>query len=192
MSALTLECEVVSMSRAVLLARAGENRFECGDYGSVKLALNSLREPQPCDSTRHSVAIWSIRGHGIVRIRDRDDFGKQWNLFPAQPIGIAKPVDSLMVMANNLCDLGVVLNLGKNPLADETYAELLQKLEDRKFAGVPVELARDINGHFAGAAVPSSGSDRATTKEEKRLRRLLAALNAAASGEPSNAARELR
>ena len=95
-------------------------------------------------------------------------------------------------LVNSDFDTGERPAPGKNPLADQTYAELLQKLEEGKFAGVPVELTRDINSYFDGAAVTSSRSDRATTKDEKRLRRLLAALNAAASGEPSNAARELR
>jgi hypothetical protein len=94
-------------------------------------------------------------------------------------------------LANSDFDTGERPAPGKNPLADETYAELLKKLEDGKFAGVPVELTRDINSHFAAAAVTASGSDGATTKEEKRIRRRLAALNASASGEPSNAAQEL-
>jgi hypothetical protein len=117
-SALGLKREIVLMPRPVLLARSRQNRFERGDYRSVKLALNSLRETKPGDSTGHSVTIWSIRGHGIVRISDRDDLCKQRDLFAAKTIWIAKPVDPLKVMANNLCDLGLVHELGKNPIAD--------------------------------------------------------------------------
>src|SRR6266446_3199404 len=116
--ALGLEREVISMPCPILLAGACQDRFECGDYRSVELALNSLRDTKPCNSTQHSVAIWPIRRHGVVSVRDRDDLGKQWDLFPTQSVGIAKPVHALMVMANNLRNLGVVLDVGENPLAD--------------------------------------------------------------------------
>ena len=66
---------------------------------------------------------------------------------------------------------------GSNALADETYADLLAALDDRKFAGVPAALRRDINAHFAAAAVPAS-VDRKMRKQEREAGRLLAALNA--------------
>jgi hypothetical protein len=94
-------------------------------------------------------------------------------------------------LANSDFDTGERPAPGKNPLADDTYAELLQKLEDRKFADVSPELTRDINSHFAGTAVAASRSDRKTTKEEKGLRRRLAALNAAVRGRSSNVSQEL-
>ena len=95
-------------------------------------------------------------------------------------------------LVNSDFDTGEPPARGKNPLADQTYAELLLKLEEGKFAGVPAELTREINSYFGGAALTSSRSGRAATKDQQRLRRLLAALNAAAAGESSNRARELR
>jgi hypothetical protein len=59
---------------------------------------------------------------------------------------------------------------GANPLADETFGELLERLEKRRFAGVPEALASAINSHYA----PGESTD----KRERHARRRLAALNA--------------
>jgi hypothetical protein len=73
---------------------------------------------------------------------------------------------------------------GKNPLADEAYAKLLEQLEDKKFARVSAELTQVINGYFATDGGARSGADR-TTRKEKKLRRRLAALNASVQGVPT-------
>jgi hypothetical protein len=92
-------------------------------------------------------------------------------------------------LANSDFDTGERPAPGKNALADETYAELLEKLEDGKFAGVSPELARDIDSHFGAAT--ASRLAHGSTREETRTRRRLAAMNASASGHPSNAPPEL-
>ena len=63
---------------------------------------------------------------------------------------------------------------GRNPLADETYADLLHKLAGRQFADVSPELRRHLNDHFAGTAtrVEAPASD-----DDRRIRGELLALN---------------
>lgn len=65
---------------------------------------------------------------------------------------------------------------GANPLADETYADLLEKLADRKFVGVPSPLRTTINGYYASKSIArTAGKPR---KREQKAARHLAALNA--------------
>ena len=69
---------------------------------------------------------------------------------------------------------------GANPLADETYADLLEELGRRKFGGVPAALSRNINEHYAAKTVPRDAS-RKIRKQEQEATRNLAALNASAA-----------
>ena len=68
---------------------------------------------------------------------------------------------------------------GANPLADETYADLLKELARRKFGDVPAALGRNINEHYAAKTVPRDAS-RKIGKQEQEASRNLAALNASA------------
>ena len=65
---------------------------------------------------------------------------------------------------------------GRNPLIDETYLKLLEKLADKRFAGVSSALRQDINRHFASTT--RTHPSRKERKREAKARRLLAALNA--------------
>ena len=65
---------------------------------------------------------------------------------------------------------------GANPLADETYADLLKELARRKFGDVPAALGRNINEHYAAKTVPRDAS-RKIGKQEQEASRNLAALN---------------
>ena len=55
-------------------------------------------------------------------------------------------------------DTGQPAKHGEYPLADETYAQLLRKLEERKFAGVPVALRRDVLAFYGRQPRPSTAS----------------------------------
>jgi len=77
-------------------------------------------------------------------------------------------------------DTGKPVRRGANPLADETYADLLKKLAATEFADVPPALRADINEHFASAASVEP-SDRKTRKQEREAARRLAALNGVAA-----------
>jgi hypothetical protein len=70
-------------------------------------------------------------------------------------------------------DTGRPVTKGTNPLADETFADLLERLSRQSFARVPGELRVAINEHFA-----STASAPRLTRREKRTARYLAALNA--------------
>jgi len=76
-------------------------------------------------------------------------------------------------------DTGRRSAVGANPLADETYADLLEALARRKFVGVPAALSRNINEHYAVKTVPRDAS-RKFRKQEQEASRNLAALNASA------------
>jgi hypothetical protein len=80
-----------------------------------------------------------------------------------------------LTLSNVDLDTGKPSARGANSLADETYADLLAEFADRKFAGVPPELRRDINEYYAGRAAPAARKGR---KEDREAARHLAALNA--------------
>ena len=61
---------------------------------------------------------------------------------------------------NTNFDTGRAARHGEYALADETYAELLQKLIDRKFEGVPVALRRDVLAFYGPQPFPSSANKR--------------------------------
>ena len=81
-------------------------------------------------------------------------------------------------------DTGRQPTRGVNALADETYADLLKRLGERQFAGVPGALRRDLNEHFASRGVPQN-ADRKRRKQDREAARRLAALNASAVRVPS-------
>ena len=66
---------------------------------------------------------------------------------------------------------------GANPLADETYADLLAELAEMKFASVPAALRRDINEYYARPNSPQPASRKAA-KRERQAERHLNLLNA--------------
>ena len=59
-----------------------------------------------------------------------------------------------------------------NPLADDTYGDLLAELADRKFAGISPALRRAIVEHYAGGGA----SGVALRMRDRKLARHLAAL----------------
>jgi hypothetical protein len=67
---------------------------------------------------------------------------------------------------------------GANPLADETYADLLAELAVREFADVPVPLRRSINAYYTSGEMPRAAS-RKVLKREREAAQHLAALNGA-------------
>ena len=61
---------------------------------------------------------------------------------------------------NTNFDTGQPASHGEYALADETYAELLAKLDERKFAGVPTALRRDVLAFYGPQPSPSTASER--------------------------------
>jgi len=81
-------------------------------------------------------------------------------------------------LPNTDFDTGKPSAHGEYALADETYDELLHRLNDQHLAGVTSALKKDINAFYAGAPLPVS-----SRKERKRaatIKAELAALNTAA------------
>lgn len=114
----TRKQEVAASGAPVLLIRTGEEGFECRDDGRVKLGLDGLGESESRHSAWHRVAVWSMRGHGVVGVGHGDDTGEQRDVGAAQPIGVAVPVDAFVVMADDPSNFRVVVNLREDSLAD--------------------------------------------------------------------------
>jgi hypothetical protein len=67
--------------------------------------------------------------------------------------------------------------MGEYMLADETYDKLLDKLADRKFAGIPAGLRSNLVAYYGNvASLPAS--TRAQRKRQARIRQQLALLDA--------------
>jgi hypothetical protein len=77
-------------------------------------------------------------------------------------------------LPNTDFDTGQPPARGRNPLADETYADLLHKLAGREFADVSPELRRHLNDHFAATATRNQFP---RSEDEQRIRVELTALN---------------
>jgi hypothetical protein len=82
-------------------------------------------------------------------------------------------------LANTDFDTGKPRAFGEYALADETYAELLRRLGDTRFASLSKVLQRDITSFFGAADLDKSASRRVRHRT-KEIRRDLAALRAAA------------
>jgi hypothetical protein len=74
-------------------------------------------------------------------------------------------------------DTGAAPAPGINPLADETYADLLEQLAEKSFVEVPAPLRQAINEHYAG----TTGSVGTAVTRSKKTTRHLATLNAGAA-----------
>ena len=77
-------------------------------------------------------------------------------------------------LPNTDFDTGQAPVRGRNPLADETYADLLHKLAGRQFADVSPDLRRHLNDHFAAAAARATAPP---SDDAQRIRVELTALN---------------
>jgi hypothetical protein len=88
-------------------------------------------------------------------------------------------LDALSAGALNLpntdLDTGKSSASGEYALADETYDDLLDKLADHKFAGVPEAMRADLIAHY-GAAGPAPDATRAQQKRADRIRSQVALL----------------
>jgi hypothetical protein len=85
-------------------------------------------------------------------------------------------------LVNDNFDTGTVTGLGEYPLADKTYAELLNRLANRHFKDVSIELRADLLDYYATSGPPpSSKKDR---KGWERTMRQLDELRAATTEKP--------
>jgi len=68
---------------------------------------------------------------------------------------IADLSDNRIDLRNTDFDTGQPSRHGEYSLADDTYAELLQRFRDRKFAGMPAELRADVRRFYGARPIPS-------------------------------------
>jgi hypothetical protein len=78
-------------------------------------------------------------------------------------------------LPNTDFDTGKASTQGEYALADETYAELLDRLSDRDFADVPAVLRKNINAFYGGA--PYRMSNRQERKRAEKVKQQLVVLN---------------
>src|SRR5205823_4834961 len=88
------------------------------DNRGIELRLDRLGEPQASYAARHCISVRPIRCHRVIRVRDRDNARNQGYPVAGDTIGIALPVDSLMMMSNDRSDLGVCVNVRQDSLTD--------------------------------------------------------------------------
>jgi hypothetical protein len=74
-------------------------------------------------------------------------------------------------LVNKDFDTGKVTRAGEYSLADETYAKLLDKLADSKFAGISPELREDILAFYRDPGAPNT-----TKKKRDRWNKTMAEL----------------
>ena len=82
-------------------------------------------------------------------------------------------------LENTDFDTGQPARVGEYPLADEAYAELLDKLASRRFAGTPAALRRDIERFYTGfdARAPVSRKERRRVEKVAEHLAMLRAAN---------------
>jgi hypothetical protein len=88
-------------------------------------------------------------------------------------------------LRNTDFDTGRPARHGEYALADETYAELLQKLSARKFTRVPAALRNDVLAFYGPVPAPSSASKR-VRKGWAEVRANLSSLSNRNPSNPSN------
>jgi hypothetical protein len=104
--------------------------------------------------------------------RTRDDFRASLS---------ASRQDALRLPNKNL-DTGANTALGEYSLADSTYERLLEKLADRKFAGVPPALASNIAAYFGETQILPGDTSR-RHKRSRKVREQLAGLRTGSHAE---------
>jgi len=95
-----------------------EYRFKGSDYSSVELTLDALGQSKPRYLTWHCITIGALRGHCVVGVSDSKDSRQKRDLFANKTVRIASAINPLMMVPDDACDFCVVLNVGKDALAD--------------------------------------------------------------------------
>jgi hypothetical protein len=87
------------------------------------------------------------------------------------------------VLPNDNFDVGMRTAPGEYHLSDDTYAELLHRLAERNFSGVPRDLRTEIDRFYADPASPNA--TKRNSRRWSRVQRELARLKSAASVSPN-------
>jgi hypothetical protein len=86
-------------------------------------------------------------------------------------------------LTNTDFDTGQQAQWGEYPLADRTYAQLVDKLSKHKFAGVPQDLCKDIEDYYASPPPPPAKGVKPAKLKEK-TRQQLQSLKTACAASP--------
>ena len=81
-------------------ARFRDEAQELLDQDGIPLLAGTLRQDVDGLIPGAAAPVWAVARHGHERVSDGDDAGEQRNAVAAETVGIARPVDPLVVMAN--------------------------------------------------------------------------------------------
>jgi hypothetical protein len=87
-------------------------------------------------------------------------------------------------LPNDIFDTGTVTELGQYPLADKTYAELLDRLANGHFKDISTELRIDILDYYLSSK--QTPSEKKDTKRRERTTRELDELKAFPTATPGS------
>jgi hypothetical protein len=90
---------------------------------------------------------------------------------------LADARDGRVQLPNTDFDIGQAPRWGDNPTADRAYVELLEKLAEKDFTGIPPELRRAMSQFFA--RMDDTHADKTLRKKIPTVRALVARLNQA-------------
>ena len=107
------------------------------------MASDRLSQTHAGDLTWHRVAIRTVGRHRVIGVCNGDDAREKRNLVAKQAVGIALPINALMVVSYNLRDLGVVVDLRKDALTDFGVFLHLSPLLEGKRTGLFQEAGRE-------------------------------------------------
>jgi hypothetical protein len=108
---MNLRCKPWRAPQAIIFRRTSEDRLKRSYNTRVELTLDSLRKSQARNATWHSIAVRSVRGHGVVGICNGDDTRQKWDRISSKAIRISFSIDAFMMMPDDGCDLSVRIDI---------------------------------------------------------------------------------
>ena len=115
---LGLYLEVSVGTGQVGLACTRKDGLERRYHGGVELGSSRLREAETRYTAGHRISVRPTGCHGVVGIRNRNDSRHNRDLVSVEAVRVAIAVHPLVMVAYDSGDLGVVVNLAENALAN--------------------------------------------------------------------------
>lgn len=131
---LGLDGEICARTLPVCLARTSEQGFKSGHHNGVELSSYSLIKARPRDTTWHGISVWPTGGHGVICVCNGDDARSERDGLDGETVGITVPIDPFVMMPNDRCDLGVVVNSSQDAFANDGVLLHLPPLVKRERA----------------------------------------------------------
>ena len=95
-----------------------ENRVEGGNDVYVKLTSGGFAQTAARLPAWQSRPIRSVRSHSVVCVSDCEHTGNYGDLLSCEPVGISTAVPAFVMMTDNHCDLGIVVDVCEDSFPD--------------------------------------------------------------------------